>query len=524
MPPKEEVDAYVDAITSHPVNLAQIVKIEGPDGPEYLDLWPDQITVLNAALEHRKLIVLKARQLGITWTMMLLALWETIAYPTGTTLVVSLNEEEAKVALDRAKFMYDSTPEWFKVVFPVAASNATSLVIDHVDGESRISAVSSSGTAGRGRTLRRIIADERAFWENESQRMASLAPAAADSGRICEVSTANGRNGFCDTWNGAIENGGDPETGNGYGRIFIGALAHPNRDRKWVERERQALDAQEPGLGAQEYPLHPGEAFRSTGHCVFDEDGLQEQLDHACKSPKSRVRLRKAPGMTVADPHAKGEWRVWEWPKKGRDYLIAADVCGGVRGGDYSYASVFDWESWDQVACYHGQPEPGEFTEELMLAGRLWSSQINGQIKPAMIVPEANNHGQAVCALLWERRYPRVYRSEGFEAFGSRPTVRLGWLTTAKTRPIALEALQEYVRHGLGAIRDEEAVGECFRFVEKDTGKWEADTGAHDDRVMALAIGVAVLARSRVVTSRKRTAERRVPHLYAPRVSSKTGY
>jgi hypothetical protein len=228
----------------------------------------------------------------------------------------------------------------------------------------------------------------------------------------------------------------------------------------------------------------------------------------------------------VADPVARGGWQVWEWPREGRDYLIAADVCGGVKGGDYSYASVFDRTSWDQVACLHTQVDPGEFAEELVLAGLTWSSQIDGVKKPALLVPEANNHGAAVCALLerGELRYPRVYRSESFEFMGSRPTVRLGWLTTQKTRPVALQALQEYIRFGQGAIRDQAAIGEMFRFVETERGKWEADTGAHDDRVMAIAIGVAVLARSRVSRSLTEQRRQRYPHVYRPRVSAKAGY
>lgn len=518
-----DLQEWVDAVVAHPKNLAQIVKIDGPMGPEWFNLWPDQLDLLDFALEYRKGVILKARQLGVTWTMMLLALWECIAYPTGTTLVVSINEDESKEALSRAKFMYESSPEWFKAIFPVGMSNESVFSIQHEEGSSRINAISSSGRAGRGRTNRRVIADERAHWENESNRMASLAPSAADFGFITEVSTANGMNGFRDTYMGGVESGVDIELGNGYARMFIGALSHPARTRKWVDRERQILDGQEPGLGAQEYPLTPREAFKASGACIFSPEGLDFQSDYGTEPPIKRITIREAPGLMVGEPVVDGPWKLWEGPRRGRDYLISADVCGGVRGGDYSFAAVWDRDSWDIVSTFHGQPDPEEFADILIDAGKLYTSEVDGKRRSAELVVESNNHGAATCAVLRQKKYPRLYRSEGFDAVGMQQTMRVGWLTTAKTRPIALAALQEYVREGLGSLRDPEIINECSRFVETSTGKWEADTGAHDDRVMGTAIGVAVLARSRASISRTKKSPRRWRR-YTPRVSDKTGY
>ena len=69
-------------------------------------------------------------------------------------------------------------------------------------------------------------------------------------------------------------------------------------------------------------------------------------------------------------------------------------------------------------------------------------------------------------------------------------------------------------------IRDQAAVGEMLRFIDKD-GREEADAGAHDDRVLTHAIAAAVLARSRNASPPKPSAPAKP---YRPRVSSRTGY
>lgn len=514
---RTERAAAIDAITTSPVALAQFVKITTPLGVLPLDLWPHQVAVLRAARIYRFLSITKARQLGVTEVLMLLDLWESIAYPFGFDLLVSLNLEEAIAAMSKVTDMYDSLPLWVQEAFPVGTRNQREFSVRHGRKVSGIIVLPSSDNAGRGRTFRRVTADERARWEHQAERIGSLRPTIADGGSLVESSTARGFDEHHATWSGGVDIDGDMDMGNGYARMFIGALARPDRDLAWVMREREILDTGDPGLGAQEYPLTAAEAFRASGRCVFDQDALQDLLDHSCRPPDSRVELRKTSATIQADPIVDGPWSVWQFPVKGRSYIIAADVCGGGGGSDFSAAAVYDAESWDQVASYHGRPEPDQFARELARAGWLWRTD---KKTPALLVPESNNHGQAVVALLREWRYPRVYRVETFDQRTQRTGEQLGWLTTTKSRQQALDTLKAGVRQGSLGIRDQAAVGEMLRFIEKD-GREEAESGAHDDRVLTHAIAAAVLARSRNATPPKPSAPA-AP--YRPRVSSRTGY
>ena len=489
-----------------PEALAAFCRIDGPRGPERLRLWPGQRAALRFARDHEKAIILKARQLGITWSMALQALHFAMTSPAQTCLILSVGERESAVVLRRIRRLYLSLPTPIRQAFPCVRGldGGERFEIGHPEGPGTI--VSLPGSGGRSETAQLLILDEGAHWEKSEERLAAVLPTAGDVGRIVLFSTANGAHGtFWEMWYG---HGRDQWPG-----LFLDAVQRPDRDMAWVRRERADLGEK----GPQEYPMDPTEAFLSSGRCVFDVHALEALRRSFTEPPRGRYDLRHQDGVVVADPDLEGRWMVWEWPKAGRRYIIAADVCGGGGGDDYAYATVHDAESWDQVAALHGRPDPGVLAAEMAKAGWLYA----GEGRPALLVPEANNHGQAVVALLSEWGYPRIYTREAFDRRGSAPAPSslLGWLTTGKSREVAISALQDAIRDEEAGIRDAAAIGECLAFVDKD-GRVEAAEGSHDDRVLALAIAYAVLARSRA----GRRVEQRPQAPYVPRVSSLTGY
>lgn len=63
-----------------------------------------------------------------------------------------------------------------------------------------------------------------------------------------------------------------------------------------------------------------------------------------------------------------------------------------------------------------------------------------------------------------------------------------GYKTTKLTRPSAIARLVSIVREHSEWIADEITLGEMLTFVRNEKGRAEAQNGAHDDCVMALAI------------------------------------
>src|SRR5688572_19467251 len=69
-------------------------------------LWPAQATTLAQMADARLLVMLKARQLGISWLSLAFALWLLIFQAPATVLLFSLREAEAIELLARLKEMH----------------------------------------------------------------------------------------------------------------------------------------------------------------------------------------------------------------------------------------------------------------------------------------------------------------------------------------------------------------------------------------------------------------------------------
>jgi len=474
-------------------------RVEGEDveifegAPFPLELWTAQRELLELAMRRRRIIVLKARQLGVTWTWALLALWYAMTHPGTQVVIVSIGERESQSVVRRIKFLYESLPASLRQVFQAVRFTSELVEFRHPEGNAFIYSLPSSSTAGRGETVNLLILDEGAHWEDASNRVASLLPTQADIGQVVLSSTANGIGGlFFDTWEQAGELDWHP--------VFIGALSRPDRDEEWVRRERRQLDLKgaeegKTNLGAQEYPYTPLEAFISTGHCIFPPEVLADYMTNSVRDSLWRGTLvTDASGVkTLVQPG--GWWRVWHWRSPGRRYLISGDPCGGPGSTADAAAMVcLDVSSFDQMAAFHGKPDPEEFARQMYRAG--WLYQDSGG-HPAVLAPEANNDGRAVLAYLREWGYPNLWASKRFDQRRSDDVMQYGWLTTSASRPVMIAALQEGLRHGLLGVRDKLAVGEFQRFIANPNknDRPEAMEGYHDDRVMAWAIAAAVAQR-----------------------------
>ena len=108
----------------------------------------------------------------------------------------------------------------------------------------------------------------------------------------------------------------------------------------------------------------------------------------------------------------------------------------------------------------------------------------------AWLVVERNNHGSGVLALAETAcKYQRIYQQ------GARQGVQPGWLTTSVSRPAVIARLEAALVEEPEQFQSRRLLGECRSFVRQPNGSSGAQSGAqagtHDDRVMAMAIGLA---------------------------------
>jgi hypothetical protein len=108
-------------------------------------------------------------------------------------------------------------------------------------------------------------------------------------------------------------------------------------------------------------------------------------------------------------------------------------------------------------------------------------TRLAAEYNKAWLVVERNNHGSGVLALIdTVCDYRRVFRQAG----------QLGWLTTSVSRPAALGRLDAALVEQPERFQSRRLLAECRSFVRLPNGSSGARPGTHDDRVMAMAIGL----------------------------------
>ena len=109
----------------------------------------------------------------------------------------------------------------------------------------------------------------------------------------------------------------------------------------------------------------------------------------------------------------------------------------------------------------------------------------------ALIGVERNNHGLTTLTSLRNiHQYPNIYFEKVLDERSNRRQKKIGWNTTLKSKPVLVNNLRELIREEDIEIRSKDIVSELSSFVHHPDGKMGAQSGNHDDTVIALGIAV----------------------------------
>ena len=177
---------------------------------------------------------------------------------------------------------------------------------------------------------------------------------------------------------------------------------------------------------------------------------------------------------------------------KPNDFIVVGvDTAWG--GTDYCSAQFLSKTHLDIPTVYHSKVLASEMTP--LIHAELERIYDETKVKP-VVAFERNNGGIAEI-----ERLATLNRNGKYKIFmektgvGStelvQDSVKLGWTTSSSTRPIMLSMLKEAIDNRLLRIYDKPTINEMFSFIVSQTSsswKAQAEQGAHDDLIMALAI------------------------------------
>lgn len=258
-------------------------------------LWSEQKDAWESIDKHQKNIILKARQLGITWLIISLILKRSLDIKGHTSLWMSQTLPYVKEAFDRFEFILQNLPSWFmqelktkkhennllvKDIY-LYEKTATKVVIWHpipdVVGEirqkSEIKGVASTPGAGRSVTADIVAFDEWAFHENAQKVWQAAFPTInrEGAGKFIGLSTNERGSLFEQVVLERVERK--------FNLVFLSVWVDPSRTEEWYKDTVNAL----PDSYMQEYPRTVEEALSAGKRTAFPEFS---RSIHVCKTFK----------------------------------------------------------------------------------------------------------------------------------------------------------------------------------------------------------------------------------------------
>lgn len=482
-----------------------------------------------------RVIWLKARQLGISTYCEGKIFHKTANNPFRNSMIIAHEDKATQNLFSMSKLFYDELPPIIKPMKKY--SNESALSFENPTNDDNVKyknpglrskitvATAKNIQTGRSATIHYLHASEVAFWDNAETLMTGLlqcVPDASDTMVFIE-STANGIGGwFYDFWKKSERGETDyipiflawfdnPEYTRPFGsksekeqfiievnKINIDQNGEEIRTEEWHLKDKFGITWEQLNwrkwcisnmcfgdleVFHQEYPSTPDEAFIASGRPQFSITALKE---YANKTTEPIWRGYIQDDKRVSDD--KGYISIWKLPEPEKFYTLGADVAEGLATGDYSCAVILD-EELDICAVWHGHIDPDLFGDELVKLGKFYNE--------AYVGPESNNHGLTTIRSMQRKEYYNLYYQKTYDKLTDRVTQKVGWNTNTRTKPLMINTLTEYIREKWIGMPWDTLISECFTYVKDDDGKTNAQSGAHDDTVMALAIALMLMLEGR---------------------------
>ena len=225
-------------------------------------LWPAQEQTLRQLAQSAKVLVLKARQLGLSWLVLAYCLHVALFRSPATVLLFSKRDKEAKELLGRVKGMYARLPAWMQAR-AVLKSNESEFVLST---GSRFLAFPTTG--GRSYTGTIAVVDECDFVPDLGGFLNAVKPTIDAGGQLFLITTSDKKrplSTFKRLYRAALRQAQrrhSKELGD-YVPVFLPWYARPDRELRGMTTQRAEMFAQkgsDDDLHA-EYPETPEQAL-----------------------------------------------------------------------------------------------------------------------------------------------------------------------------------------------------------------------------------------------------------------------
>lgn len=438
-------------------------------------LYEFQKRVIKEFEENPYCIVKKFRQAGLTTVASMWLLWKCLFFTDQRIMIISKTDREARgvgrtIAATKSKLPPFLQPE-------MGNDN------DHEKEFAETGSVMwfFTPSAARSRSLTYLVLDEAAFIPGMDEHWAAIYPTLATGGNCIVISTVHGvGNWYHTTYSNA------KEKRNEFHIVAIDWREHPDYNNPdWEKKTRR-------NLGPKKFAQEIEGSFLDSGETYIPGDVISDYEKTCCDPIKKALPDYDTMPEEAFDPkkymlpnksYEPGAMWVWENPKPGREYIIAADAAEGVgEEGDNCAFIILDLVTLTQVAEFYSNTIPTyKFAQVLKQIATIYNTAL-------LVVENSLGPGQAVCDRLQHSlHYENLYFTTG--ASRDKPGLNLH-----KTiRPVCMEALQTCMLNKVVKLRSTRIIKELCSFVYNvRKQRAEARNGSHDDLIVCLASALYV--------------------------------
>jgi hypothetical protein len=476
-----------------------------------LELFPDQISLVEDYENYNENIALKYRQAGVStvtaaWSSKKLVFAKKNS-PEKVLIIANKLDTAVEVA-NKIRGFTDQWPSWVGVGF---SSEKNSQRHFKLTNGCEVKAVATSKDALRGYTPTILIFDEAAYIEADGDFWAACMASLSTGGKVIVVSTPNGYDAiYYEIYDQALKGMNefkvsemvwwkDPRYAKDLSLINVKDIIHYYLNRNdypnveiidYNNKEKNFDDIRQ--LIAQGYKPSSSWYESMVKKLKYDKRKVNQELECAFLGSGDNVfdsdLLENLRVNMVKDAPTKmmggGLW-IWKEPEMGKKYIMGVDVSRG-DSEDFSTFQIVDFDTREQVAEYVGKLPPDTLAEICYKWGNMYNAFI--------VIDITGGMGVTTSLRLRELGYRNMY-VDGVDVsnkwkYDPKATEKIPGINFNAKRVQIIATFEEYLRHGF-RINSSRLLNEMNTFIYVN-GRPDHQKGQHDDLIMSVAMALYV--------------------------------
>ena len=507
---------YTKCVKNTPYALKTYLQTYDNTSSRYvpLELFPDQVSLLDDYENYNENIALKYRQAGVSTVT---AAWASkrIAFASKKkpekVLIIANKLDTAQEMANKVRAFIAQWPSWTGIGFSVEKNSQRHFKLTN---GCEVKAVATSKDALRGYTPTILIFDEAAYIEADGDFWSACMASLSTGGKVIVVSTPNGYDPiYYEIYDQALRGMNefkisemywykDPRYAKDLQLIKVDNLIHyllnreeykdsdiidysgtPFKERDFDEIKQKLSEGYKPlsswfeGMVkklkfdkrkvSQELECN----FLGSGDNVFDSKQLQDIHQNMLKEPVNKMM--------------GGALWIWKEPVEGHKYIMGVDVSRG-DSEDFTSMIIIDFDEREQVLEYIGKIPPDVAAEIAYKWAMMYSAFV--------VIDITGGMGVSTSRKMQEMGYKDLY-IDGVEMgnkwkYDPKALDKIPGINFNNKRVQIISSFEECMRHGF-KIYSNRLFNEMNTFIYIN-GRPDHQKGHHDDLIMAIAIATYV--------------------------------